>query len=526
MKSVKLFLLSVGFALTSFLATAQDTVVAPLQYDMTFKGRGEATTVQSVFVENLSSGELITLNGSNVLRLTNTPSGIEDVEAEMPRVQSVVYPNPSYGQAQLTFANRAAGDVSITIYDMQGKMMTNGSFSLTTGKHTASLPAMPVGAYAIALRGQGINESVRWMSMGGGMGGNLAIATAGAENFQPLQTDGQPAKIAQPEPHFRAAPENANADIVEMIYADGELLRFTGTSGTMTTIVMNIPTLSHDITFDFYNCTDAGGYHYTIVNAGGVLWMAEDLRNVPQSVVPIRTSQQQWASYPAEQPKQAYYQFSNGNASKGGYYNHAGAKAALPAGWNLPTADEVNYMINKLGGYERAANKLKARGDAWAQQQNTPDTVSFGAAASGLLTPDGAFEGEEFKVQYWTRSTKNSVPIFWGIENSDMLLDPDVTASVGHGLRVRGCRPAPSAYEGVAALFRNENENTPRAQKALFEDGPLGGAYVVSSEKKKFFTEYSYRPNDGTTNTASNNFYKYDFTNGKYTPTKMPHNNG
>jgi len=490
-------------AIFAALATAQENPSAPLQYDMTFKGRGESAAVQTVTVENLTRGTLLKLDGTEVLRLTNTLStGIYDL-TEAPKVHSVIYPNPSFGAANLIFANRTAGNVLITVTDLSGRTLASNTFNLKTGKQTAVLPAMPSGNYIVALHGNGINESVKWLSRGGGNGG--AIHLEGA-------TDNLPANIAasnvvEPNtvvPNVVAsnivetgrAPSllrTSNADVVEMLYADGELLRFTGVSGNMTTIVMNTPTLSHDITFDFYDCTDANGYHYPIVNAGGMLWMAEDLRNIPTTVVPVRASQSQWSGYPSDQPKQAYYDFSTGNASLGGYYNYAGAKAALPQGWNLPTAGEVDYMFGKLGGYDRAANLLKERGNAWAQQQNVPDTVSFGAVAMGELNPDGTFSGEDFRVKYWTRSTKGGIPIFWGIENAQVLLNKDITADTGYGLRVRGCRPAPSAYADVAERFTFSSgapQHAPSAT-ALFADGPLGEMYTLSLEKQNLWQSFN-----------------------------------
>lgn len=61
-------------------------------------------------------------------------------------------------------------------------------------------------------------------------------------------------------------------------YTEGDVLRFTATSGKMRTITMNTPRSSHPVYFDFYKCEDADGYNYTTVRMGDQLWMAEDLR--------------------------------------------------------------------------------------------------------------------------------------------------------------------------------------------------------------------------------------------------------
>ena len=479
---MKKTLFTLAAALFAALAPAQENPVAPLQYDMTFKSRGEATSVQRVTVENLTRGTALELSGSDVLRLTNTPTNVGVENLSVPNVHSIIYPNPSLGAASLVFANRAAGNVQIIINDLGGRTMASSAFNLETGKHTAVLPAMPTGNYIVTIQGNGIKESIKWISAGNGYGGAISL-----NGFDSNVETTHAMSLPKPQPQFRAYADNKADNITEMLYAEGELLRFTGKNGNMTTIVMNIPTLSHDITFDFYDCTDANGYHYPIVNAGGMLWMAEDLRNVPTTVVPVRTSVSAWAGYSTGQPKQAYYGFSASNAALGGYYNYAGAKAALPEGWNLPTAGEIDYMFNKLGGYNRAANLLKARGDVWAQQQNVPDTVSFEATAMGELNPDGTFSGEDFRVKYWTRSTKGSIPIFWGIENSQALLDKDITADADYGFRVRGCRPAPSAYTDVADRFNFGSG----LRASIFSDGPLGGMYTLSLEKQNLWQSFN-----------------------------------
>jgi uncharacterized protein (TIGR02145 family) len=255
------------------------------------------------------------------------------------------------------------------------------------------------------------------------------------------------------------------------------------------------------LTFDFYDCTDAAGNHYAIVNAGGLLWMTEDLKMQPQTLVPNFSSQQEWADYPSTLPKAAYYQFNVSNASQGAYYNFAGAKAALPQGWTLPTAGEIDYMMKSLGmttnadttGYNNErANLLKARGAAWSVQQTAPDTLSRGIEASGLLSPEGAFTGRGWKVNYWTRSTKNSLPIWWGIENTSIKLNKTETADVSNGFRVCGVRPAPSAYRDVLDLFQSSASSTSMrtsAAEGLFAEGPLGGMYTVVMEKHKLFTD-------------------------------------
>jgi uncharacterized protein (TIGR02145 family) len=490
-KKMKHSVFTLAVALFATMAMAQ-TTEEPLQYDMAFKGRGEATTVQSVTVENLSRGMSKTLEGSKVLRLTNALSSGTETVTQTTTVQSVIYPNPSYGQAQLTFANRTAGDVQITIFDITGKSLFSNTFQLETGKHTAILPAMQQGQYIINLRGKGISESVKWISLGGGSGSTAVIADL---THNPLDEQEIPASAEKTDNVLRFAP-TANlyvpvapvsnvsaADLVEMEYHAGELLRFTGTSGTMKTIVMNTPTLSHDIIFDFYACTDAAGRHYPIVYAGGYMWMAEDLGAAP-SVVPVTTSADDWGTN-AAQAQSAFADF--GATGDAAYYNFAGAKAALPEGWTLPTANDWEYIKGKYSINHLTSDTL---GLLLEQSGYIRDWTGYQMGGSDIT-----FQGINAMSMYWTGSTKSgttytSVPMSCSIFTSNNTVAVQAVTNgrpANNGLRVRGIRPAITPFKELNSLFAgaNDPQGSPRMRAAVqsngFEGYPLGEKWTTKS---------------------------------------------
>ena len=95
------------------------------------------------------------------------------------------------------------------------------------------------------------------------------------------------ARIAPGLQMMRAGtPALLGANAVKMDFHTGDILRFEGKSGEMRTIVVNAPKTSHAIPFSFYPCKDAQGNTYPIVEAGGLLWMAEDL-NVGGQEFPV-----------------------------------------------------------------------------------------------------------------------------------------------------------------------------------------------------------------------------------------------
>ena len=452
--------------------------------DLTFAGRGESTEVETVTVENLTRGGSAELDGKDILRLTSKDATVEENVEDITLVRPKPYPNPAYGEGTLVFDAPCDGEIMVTVADLSGKLMNRASFSVASGRHAVTLPAMPQGMFMICLQGAGLKESFKWMCVGDGSGiGALTIS------------DGSNLSLStEVVTRSRIGKATTDIEVVKMPFEEGDLLRFTGTCGNMKTIVVNRPTVSHDIMFDFYNCTDAMGYHYAVVRAGDLLWMAEDLRYSGNTLVPLMLNADMWKQYDPTKPMAAYYDFDESNAEQGAYYNLAGAKAAMPEGWQLPTAGEVDYMVQKLGGYDLAGSKLKMRGDdsMWPSAFSDLDSISFGAQPYGYMQPTGTFSGYNIGVRYLTRSTKNRLPLFFELGDAAALtLSKDKPASsLACGFKVRGCRAAPSACSELMRLFQvQDGENAAARAVAgldgLFANGPLGGNYTYGMERNK-----------------------------------------
>jgi len=496
---LKTFTLLLIFTLL-FSSRATFAEVEFVQYNISFVGRGESTSVGSVTIENLTQGTSLTMSGSKTLLLTSLNTDVD--EQYVTTIKPVIYPNPSTSRSMLNFETIKNDRIAIKIFDIAGETMNLASFDLQAGQHSVVIPTLKSGIYIVNIKGGGISESIRWICLNEGSSGNIYLNESGAKSLNVTK---------------KVSNASSSEDVEEMYFNKGDLLRFTGTSGDMTSIVMNLPTCDHNITFDFYDCTDATGRHYPIVNAGGLLWMAEDLGMV-SSKAAIRSSAAAWSDYPSAQSKAAYANFNSNNNDQGAFYNFAGAKAAMPDGWQLPTAGEVDYMLNNLGGYEIAGQLLKSRtSGAWGMTPEGLDTISFGASATGVLTTNGTFTGMDYKVNYWTRSTKSDVPVCWGIENDEIIFSANNTADIGNGYQVRGVRPAPSAYDNIiSSLFTSSQAyNSPaKSLKStqLFESGPLGGSYIVNNNKMQLFSDFS-------TYFGLNRdkyFYRYDYSNNTF----------
>lgn len=531
--TLRLILSVLALFSAAMLSAQSDT--AFFYYDMTFVGRGESTTVGRVKVENITQNTSLDLNGEDVLRLTNKiTTGIEDIEYRN-KQQAVVYPNPSSGKATVTFPVIHSGSVRIAVTNVLGQVVTQGVFALDEGTYSASLPSLPSGTYIVSISGQGnAAQNVKWVSTGSGYGerelhlsGNVdvelpTITQKITKNTQKLPgvirllpADKQQKSNASDgmiKPLKRYTDNDAN--IVQMIFSKGDLLRFTGKNGNMTCIVMNAPTCSHDITFDFFACTDANGYHYAIINVGGVLWMAEDMRMVTQGVS-VASDATTWKdTYSKDDAKAAYYNYDNSNTD-GVYYNYKGAQTVLPEGWRLPTQGEIDYMVNAIGGYSVAADKLKSReSDAWDVQATGTDSLYFCGVAGGQLSTQGTFSSKGSMMRYWTRSTTNLKPNYWGIQNNTVqnVANKQVVSNPAFtGLRVRGCRQAPSVYSEAINTFFPAPKNT-----KVFANGPLGEAYTIANEKKKIFVDLSSSRVLGLANNFDFLFTRHDLVGETY----------
>jgi uncharacterized protein (TIGR02145 family) len=429
--------------------------------------------------------------------------------------------------------------VEISVVNLAGQVIVERQFSLEAGKHSVLLPVLASGVYLACIRSQtAAVRVVKWLSTGEGtqtanirLGGNADVDLPQTASVvvpkKGLQSKPRGViRLLPPEKQVLSMNKSANGiiqpllytvseeeNIVEMLYTEGDLLRFTGKNGNKTTIVMNIPTCSHDITFDFYGCTDAGGRHYAVVNAGDMLWMAEDLSGCPAGIAKA-ASAGEWNS---AAPTMAYLNYSDANADKGGYYNHAAAKIALPTGWHLPTAGEVDAMLTELGGYDTPEKKLAVAELLKSREEwngiTALDSISFGAKAAGIILLDGNFDEQNTSVSYWTRSTKNLVPIFWQLNETDgITFSSTNTADTKYGYRVRGCRPAPSAYKDImdpimtAAGYNTQQKSAAPAVSSLFESGPLGGTYRYMLPEPQNLA-INLRPNEGY---LGREFYYYN----------------
>lgn len=472
-------------------AQTEEALSSPLR--ITFAGRGEATTVDNVKVTNVSQPEVepVTLSGTDILLLNDNSGDATAIQSAQDAAldEPVLTPNPSMADGTLIFDAKEAGPVRVSIYTTAGVLVQQETMQVEEGRNTVFIPSQLHGIYIVKVKGQDIDFSTRWICNGHGLGGHIALGGAGqwADAAALPQSDNAP-KLKNGTP----------TNVVILDFKPGDVLRFEGTSGKMTSIVHISPESSHDVTFDFYRCEDAAGYNYPIVRLGDMLWMLEDLR--PQKMPNLtRTSVPEiWQEI---NPNDTAVFVQNDKA----YYTVNGARKCMPEGWEMPSIDEIYALVTELQtDTTKLGDFLKDRSyEDWPKELiEGPDTLHLQLMANGYINPQGVLTKNNVTGAWVTRTTINyGHPATFEINSLDSKLYPMVAHDKKCGFTVRGVRPAPSVYMEMIkeafpqSEFGNESAGSPklrRPMQLIEKDGPLGDLYTYGADRKSIFFDYSF----------------------------------
>ena len=161
--------------------------------ELTFAGRGESTSVESVTVTNLTHPEIapVTLSGTDILCLADeeTITPIESVRESRGIAQPILTPNPSMGSdGTLIFDAQSDGPVRIGIYSQSGMLMESAVLNVSKGRNTARIPSQITGIYIICIEGQGVKSSTRWICSGSKSFSGIALGGANQWEDQTLSS--------------------------------------------------------------------------------------------------------------------------------------------------------------------------------------------------------------------------------------------------------------------------------------------------------------------------------------------------
>jgi uncharacterized protein (TIGR02145 family) len=164
------------------------------------------------------------------------------------------------------------------------------------------------------------------------------------------------------------------------------------------------------------------GNIYKTVKIGNQLWMAENLRYLPDVSHPIvginslpfhyvyfyfgKETYNGYSTDIVEAKATDHY------ANYGVLYNWQAALNSCPPGWHLPTDEAWKELTHFLGGDSIAGAKLRNRElSLWGDPLTGPDTTSsnvsgFSAIPGGRRNPGGTFGGMGMFSYFWSSADK------------------------------------------------------------------------------------------------------------------------
>lgn len=325
------------------------------------------------------------MDGNYILRLT-TVTGI-DLPENLKSDSILIYPNPMNDYSTVRFYPPVAGEVTVSVYDITGKMLMRVNSFLESEIQKFNLSGLKNGLYIISVQGNGYRYSGKLICEG---------ETGGTIKLEKLANEVQ--VVIKKETEKTSSKESA--PIVDMEYTAGDRLKITGTSGIYSTVIMDIPEADKIISFDFVACTDGNSNNYPVVTIGTQVWMAENLKATKYSSgtdITQATTEEEWAGFNATGKGYCYYEFDPANATAYGVlYNWiaavdgaastssepSGVQGVCPVGWHIPSMPEWITLTTCLGS--NPGLKLKETGTThWSDDASYVGTNESGFTAVG-----------------------------------------------------------------------------------------------------------------------------------------------
>ena len=429
---MKRFTIIISFALIILQTQAQD-------YLISFAGTGDTTIVETVKVDNLTSGATLTLNGGDTLHLT-TSVGINTPDKDDGNIQ--IYPNPMEGQSTLTFVAPENGGAVISIVDFSGKTVCQTSTLLSPGRHSFRISGIGRGIYFVKVSGNNYFYSAKLISH------SSMQSRAEIEYIPSIRNPG-------------GNPLKSIASTIDMPYTSYDQLLFKGTSGQYSTVVPDMPAGNNKtITFNFAACTDADNNHYTLIQIGAQTWMAENLK------VGVRIDGVQEQTNNGIIEKYCYDNDANNCNTYGGLYQWnemmqyvttQGIQGICPIGWHIPTLMEwctVTHFLDLTvdcndwdlsgiyaGGKMKSTGTIEAGTGLWySPNTGATNESGFSAVPAGFRYTNGTFSGISGSGFWWSSYRYNTVfSYYWNmVYNTSGISGSYYYAS--HGFSVRCLR--------------------------------------------------------------------------------------
>lgn len=384
-------------------------------YTFTFESATTSPSISSLFVQNLTSGASVLLNGSDTLIL-ETVVGTKDVSAEASN-NLAVYPNPSAGDFSFEIVIKEAAFTNFELIDLNGRIILEKTVWLKSGQYFFAMEGLKSGSYFL----KAYNDNFQ-----------LVKKIISASEF-----DGT---VEIKETFFKESLiENAigksDRSSATLSYTTGDVVLVTATStsaggpGTGPYIVYTVIDVggSSYLIIEFVPCTDASGNEYATVSIGSQLWMAENLRTThfnDGTPIPLVTDPLAWSL-----DTNAYCWYDNDSATYanpyGALYKWSTVETGnlCPVGWHVPSNSEWGILEIYAGGAAVAGEKLKESTSIHWFSNDGSNSTGFTGLPGGRRNLNGTFEFIHSVGIYWTsdETTPNHGWSKWMYDNGPNL---------------------------------------------------------------------------------------------------------
>ncbi len=223
---------SLFFAVISFTTA----ICYSQNYNISFIASGIVNTFDSIIVKNNSIGTSLKLYDGDILHLM-APNSINNVSEDNENAE--IFPNPMIDEAKLLFYAKQTGSTQISISDISGKIVLQTTEKLLQGNQNFNISGLKQGVFFINIIGNDYRYNFKLLSNNNSQD-KVKIEYIGNYNNQESSNAGNTDYSSIKSKY-----------LVNMAYISGNILEFTGYSGSYSYTIYDIPTNSKTITFTF-----------------------------------------------------------------------------------------------------------------------------------------------------------------------------------------------------------------------------------------------------------------------------------
>jgi len=380
---------------------------------LTFIPASDTLTIDSIQATNLVTNESLSVAGGESVNLNDITTGAN--EFELISDNSLIYPNPFQDYTTLQYATSKKETIRLRMINSAGASVAIFKQHLIPGSHQFKITTKSTGIYFINIQSGETSISHKLVSLTKGSQDRIEHSSVNGE----IDTK-KSLKVTQTE----------------------QVIHFKIYSGDNVTIIADNPTESKTYEVEFYECKDADGQHYPIVQIGDQWWMVKNLA--------ISAGNGSWVYNNSASNLEIY----------GRLYNWEAAKSHCPTGWYLPSdADWTkleNYLVSDGYNYDgstignKVAKSLAARTiwnsspsvGAIGNDLTANNKSGFAALPGGYRTNTAVFGGIGDHGAWWS-STLESDTRAWGryLHYSEEFLNRlSLSINNGNGFGVRCLR--------------------------------------------------------------------------------------